>query len=152
MQACGLYSFSGTSIPITVETFSVDFFDNKASIVSPLLSQTFTEKLKSKFISETNLSIQEEEGDFEFSGFISEYVVEPVSARNTEDAQLNRLRISVQAVLNCKKSPDLDFDQTFTNFQDFDAGTNFSGIESQLIDEITDMLIQQIFNKAAINW
>ena len=130
----------------------VSFFENKASIVSPLLSQTFTEKLKSKFISETNLSIQEEEGDFEFSGYISEYVVEPVSARNSEDAQLNRLRISIQAVLHCEKSPELDFDQVFTNFQDFDAGTNFSNIESQLIDEITDMLVQQIFNKAAINW
>ena len=152
ISSCGLYSFSGTSIPVDVETFSVQFFDNKASIVSPLLSQTFTEKLKTKFISETNLSIQEKDGDFDFSGYISGYTVSPVSANSTEDAQLNRLKITVQAVLECEKDPKLSFEQSFSNFQDFDASSNFSSIESELIDEITDMLIQQIFNKAAINW
>ncbi|MFY0643739.1 MAG: hypothetical protein JXR19_04665 [Bacteroidia bacterium] len=152
VYSCGLYSFSGTSIPPEVESFSVQFFENKASIVSPLLSQTFTEKLKTKFISETNLSIQENDGDFAFSGYIADYVVAPVSASSTEDAQLNRLKITVQTILVCEKDPKLSFEQSFTNFQDFDAGTNFSSIESQLIDEITDMLIQQIFNKAAINW
>ena len=152
LTSCGLYSFSGTSIPPEVTTFSVDFFENRASIVSPVLSQTVTEKLKTKFISETNLSIEESEGDFSFSGYIANYVVEPVSARNTDEAQLNRLRITVQAKLECEKNPKLSFDQSFTNFQDFDAKTNFSSVESQLIDEITEMLIQQIFNKAAINW
>ena len=29
---CGIYSFSGTSIPPEVETFSVQFFENKADI------------------------------------------------------------------------------------------------------------------------
>lgn len=150
--SCGIYSFSGTSIPPQVETFSVSFFENNASIVSPLLSQTITEKLKSKFISETNLSIVEFNGDFSFSGEITEYNVAPVSARNTEDATLNRLKITIRTKMDCEKDPKLSFEQSFTNFQDFDATTNFSSIESQLIDEISDMLIQQVFNKAAINW
>lgn len=150
--SCGIYSFSGSSIPPEVETFSVDFFQNKAAIVAPVLSQTMTEKLKSKFISETNLSIQEEEGDFEFSGVITGYTVSPVAAQNSEDANLNRLTITVTAKLVCDKKPELSFEQSFQNFQDFDARTNFSSIESSLIDEISDMLIQQIFNKAAINW
>lgn len=120
--------------------------------MAPVLSQTLTEKLKSKFISETNLSIQEEQGDFEFSGAITGYTVSPVAAQNSEDANLNRLTITVTAKLECKKKPELSFEQSFQNFQDFDARTNFSSIESALIDEISDMLIQQIFNKAAINW
>lgn len=152
LSACGIYTFSGTSIPENVKTFSVDFFENKASIVAPNLSQTFTEKLKDKFTSETNLLIEEEAGDFDFSGYISNYTVTPVSARNNETAQLNRLKIKVHVILECVKDPKLSFETDFENFQDFDATTDLSTIEGQLIDEITDMLVQNIFNKAAINW
>jgi hypothetical protein len=90
-QSCGFYSFSGTSIPQEVKTFSVSYFENNAPINSPLLSQTITEGLKQKFISETNLSIEEQNGDFDFSGEITSFTVTPVSAQSTDNAQLNRL-------------------------------------------------------------
>ena len=152
LSSCNLYKFSGTSIPPEVKTFSVDFFDNRASIVSPLLSQIMTEKLKQKFISETNLSIEETNGDFSFSGAIVEYAVTPVSAQSTDNAQLNRLTIVVEVKLKSKISPSSSFEQRVPSFVDFDAGKDFSGEEDQLIDEISDMIVQQVFNKAAINW
>ena len=99
LSSCGFYSFSGTSIDPKVETFSVSFFENNASIVSPLLSQTITENLKQKFISETNLSIVENDGDFSFSGVITGFSVAPVSAQSTDDASLNRLTIMVDVKL-----------------------------------------------------
>jgi len=152
LPSCGFYSFSGTSIAAEVQTFSVDFFENNASIVSPLLSQKITEDLKQKFISETNLSIQEKNGDFHFTGNIIEYVVTPVAAQASENAQLNRLTIKVKVKLVSEKDPKSAFEQTFTNFQDFDATQDFNSVEEDLIREISEMLVQSIFNKAAINW
>jgi hypothetical protein len=152
LQGCKFYSFSGTSIHPDVKTFSVSFFENRANIVSPLLSQTFTEGLKQKFTTETNLSILNNGGDFDFSGSITNFIITPVSAQSTDNAQLNRLSITVQVKLVSAKDPKSEFEQSFTNFQDFDANTNFSSIESRLVQEISDMLVQQIFNKAAINW
>lgn len=152
VTGCGFYSFSGTSIHPDVKTFSVGFFENQAPLNSPMLSQTLTEELKQKFVSETNLSIVEQEGDFSFTGAITGFTITPVSAQSTDNAQLNRLKITVQVKLVCPKDPDIEFDQAFTNFQDFDATENFSNVEEQLVNDITDMLVQQIFNKAAINW
>jgi hypothetical protein len=152
LQSCGFYSFSGTSIPQEVKTFSVSYFDNNAPINSPLLSQTITEGLKQKFISETNLSIEERNGDFEFSGEIISFTVTPVSAQSTDNAQLNRLTIQVAVKLVCASDDKISFEQTFSNFQDFDAKINFSDVENDLVEEISEMLIQSIFNKAAINW
>ncbi|MBT6236643.1 MAG: LptE family protein [Bacteroidetes bacterium] len=152
LSSCGFYSFSGTSIAPEVKTFSVDFFENNASIVSPLLSQKITEDLKQKFISETNLSIQESDGDFSFSGAIIDYVVAPVAAQASENAQLNRLTIKVTVKLESEKDPKSTFEQTFTNFQDFDASEDFNAVEEDLIEDISEMLVQSIFNKAAINW
>ena len=151
-QSCGFYSFSGTSIPQEVKTFSVSYFENNAPINSPLLSQTITEGLKQKFISETNLSIEEQNGDFDFSGEITSFTVTPVSAQSTDIAQLNRLTIQVSVKLVCAPDDKISFEQTFSNFQDFDATVNFSDVENDLVEEISSMLIQSIFNKAAINW
>lgn len=152
LNSCGFYGFSGTSIDPKVKTFSVSFFENKAPIVSPLLSQTITEKLKQKFISETSLSITENEGDFKFTGYITSFTVAPISAQNTDNASLNRLTITVNVKLVSDKDPKSAFEQTFTNFQDFDAAKDFSQVETELVNEISEMLIQTIFNKAAINW
>jgi hypothetical protein len=54
--------------------------------------------------------------------------------------------------LVCKSDPKLSFEQSFSNFQDFDATKDFNTVEKELAEEISDMLIQSIFNKAAINW
>ena len=117
MQSCGLYSFSGTSIPQEVKSFSVNYFENNAPINSPLLSQTITEGLKQKFISETNLSITEKDGDFDFSGEITSFVVAPVSAQSTDNAQLNRLTISMNVRLVCASDDKISFEQSFSNLR-----------------------------------
>ena len=78
--------------------------------------------------------------------------MEPVSTSGDDQADLNRLRIVLSVNMECEKDPDLSFESSFSNFQVFDANTDFSTIEDELIDEITDVLIQEIFNKSAINW
>lgn len=76
----------------------------------------------------------------------------PISAQNTDNASLNRLTITVNVKLVSEKDPKSAFEQSFTNFQDFDAAKDFSQVETELVNDISDMLIQIIFNKAAINW
>jgi hypothetical protein len=98
------------------------------------------------------LSIEEQNGDFDFSGEITSFTVTPVSAQSTDNAQLNRLTIQVSVKLVCASDDKISFEQTFSNFQDFDATVNFSDVENDLVEEISSMLIQSIFNKAAINW
>lgn len=154
VTACKVqYGFNLVSLPEDVKTVSVQYFPNNASIVEPTISQKFTEKLKNKFVTETNLGLVPTNGDFAFSGEIVDYVVAPVSVQSgTTTASLNRLSISIKAKFVCEKHPELGFDQVFTNFTDFDATKDITEVESALIDEITDMTVQDIFNKSAVNW
>ena len=89
-QSCGIYSFSGASIG-TAKTISIDFIQNKATLVSPTLSQVFTEKLKDKFIRETTLKLVESDGDMQISGVISEYSIAPVALQGNTQTSQNRL-------------------------------------------------------------
>ena len=147
----GCYSFQGASIPPDVNTYSVDFFLNRAATVNPKLSQIVTEKLKDK-MNNTRLNFVRENGDFSFSGAIIAYTVAPIAVQDNANASKNRLTITVNVKFVCPKHPESNFSSDFSAFEDLDATKNLSSLESTLVSTITDQLIQEIFNKAAVNW
>ena len=150
--SCGIYSFTGASIPTDAKTISVNYFNNKAAIVQPSLSQVFTEKLKDMFLEQTNLSISENKGDLIFSGFISKYQIRPIAIKANETADKNRLTISVKVTYNNSLDSENNFEQTFSRYRDYDSTQNISDIENTLIEAITNELAEDVFNKAFVNW
>lgn len=147
------YSFTGASIPPDVKTFSVQYFPNRASLVNPALSQQFTEKLKEKFLSSTSLAPVKTGGDLAFEGYISDYIVQPTAIQSGIDqAALNRLTITVSVKFTNSKDEKQNFETSFSSFADFDSRKTLTQVESSLTDEITKRIIDDIFNKAVINW
>lgn len=149
---CGVYSFSGASISPEVKTFSVLFFPNRAQLVQPLLSQAFTEKLKEKFISQTNLRQLDRNGDLQFEGYITDYKASPVAIQGTQTAALNRLTISVFVKFTNKVDPKQDFETNFSRYADYDSRKSLQEVEVGLIEEINRQLVDDIFNKSVSNW
>ncbi|MDP3929506.1 MAG: LPS assembly lipoprotein LptE [Bacteroidota bacterium] len=149
---CGVYTQSGASIHPDAKTFSVAYIINNASIVAPTLSQTLTERIKTKFINETPLKLTNEIGDLHFSGKITAYVTAPIAIQGNQANALSRLTLTVEISCDNKLEEDKSFTQTFSNFTDFDSQLNFATIEKDLISKICDGLVQDIFNKAFINW
>jgi len=45
-----------------------------------------------------------------------------------------------------------NFDQSFSRYRDYDSNYNISDVENSLIEEITNELAEDIFNKAVVNW
>ena len=89
--SCGVYSFTGASIPAGVETFQVDYFENQAgnrpgSIVEPGLDREFTLALQDLLINQTNLNLVKNGGDMIYGGQIVEYRVSPMSATSQNTA------------------------------------------------------------------
>lgn len=149
---CGVYSFTGASVAPDVKTVSVDFFPNRASLVQPSLSQTFTEKLRDKFVSQTNLTLLESGGDLTFSGTITDYSSVPIAIQGNEQAALNRLTISVKVKFENAKDPKQNFESSFSRYADYDSRQSLNTVELQLIGEICNQLVDDIFNRAVINW
>jgi len=150
--SCGIYSFSGASIPEEATTVSVDYFENKASIVQPTLSQIITEKLKDLFSEQTNLSIVEQSADLSFRGTITKYNIKPISIKANETSEKNRLTITVNVLYSNNINSQNEFETSFSRFKDYESNQNFIEIEETLIEEITDEITEDIFNKAFVNW
>lgn len=152
MQGCGVYSFTGASISPEVKTVSIKYFPNRSSLIQPALSQAFTEKLKDKFVSQTNLRLVNESGDLMFEGNISDYRTQPIAIQGTETAALNRLTITVNVKFTNQKDEKQNYEANFTRYADYDSKKSLAEVEQTLMEEINKQLVDDIFNKAVSNW
>ena len=152
LTGCGFYSHTGASVPPNAKTFSVEYINNVASIVMPSLSQVLTEKLKSRFINETTLKLTQQDGDVRFSGKILNYSTSPVAVQGNQQNAVNRLTVTIEITYQNTKDETKNFTQQFSNFVDYPASENFSAVEIDLVNKVTDILVQDVFNKAFINW
>lgn len=146
------YSFTGASISPDVKTFSVTNFENVASRIEPSLSNTLTEALKDKFLSETNLSLVRTNADLSFEGKITDYSVSYQSVQANEVAAMNRLTITIQVAFKNAKEPLKDFDSRFSRYSDFSSSVNLDEVEAEKIKEITEQLVDDIFLKSVADW
>ena len=157
VNACTIsYSFTGASISPSVKTVFVDFFTNRARVVNPTLSQTFTEAMKDKFVNESGLSMNRDQGDLEFSGEITGYEVRPLSIQQSEQgrdfASMNRLTVTVKVVFTNNKDHEKDFNTSFSAYFDWDSTHSLNEVESNAVQVIVEQLIDDIFNKSVANW
>ncbi|MBE2246259.1 MAG: LptE family protein [Candidatus Competibacteraceae bacterium] len=146
------YSLSGASIPDNVKTVSIEYFENQAGLTNPNFPQIITEALRDKFISQTRLKLVNTDGDVHFRGVITGYQSTPVALTGNDQASLNRLTISVGIIYENKYDDSQNFTQSFSRFADFSASQNLSAVEDALMNEISGQLVQDIFNRAFLNW
>ena len=155
-QSC-TYSLSlnNTTIPISLKTIRIDFFENNAPLVVNTLSQQFTEALKTRIRNTTRLNVVRNEADAVMSGNITDYTIAPVSIQATNNnvapiAGASRLTITVNVKFVYDADKKLSFEQSFSKYKDFSG--DIAPQEQALILNITNQLTEDIFNKAFDNW
>ena len=90
--------------------------------------------------------------DLQFSGSITGYTVTPQSIQGNDQAALNRLTITVQVKYVNRFDSKFSFTQNFSRYRDYDARLSLSSVESGLIQEITEELVDDIYQRAFVNW
>ncbi|MGP1514422.1 MAG: LptE family protein [Bacteroidales bacterium] len=148
----GGYSFTGASVNSEMKTFYVENFVNRASIVQPILSSELTYALINKIRSGTSLSETENDADAVFTGSIVSYMITPIAITTNDRAAKNRLTISIKIKYVSRIDTKNNFEETFTRYRDYDASLSLSSVEEVLIKEINEELVDDIFNKAFVNW
>lgn len=156
LTSCGVaikYSLSGASIPPDAKTFSVAYFPNNATMVSPILSSTMTEALVDIFSRRTRLTQVEEGGDFAFEGEIVNYTSVTSSVSSEDFALLNRLTITVKVRFTNAVDDKASWqNRTFSAYEDYDSTQLLTEVEGTLIPQIVDKIVTDIFQASASNW
>lgn len=155
MSSCGVaikYTLSGASIPPDAKTFSVAYFPNNATMVSPILSATMTDALVDIFSRRTRLQQVEEGGDFAFEGEITNYTSVTASVSSDDYAVLNRLTITVNVRFTNALDETKSWSKSFSAYEDYDSTQLLTEVEGTLIPEIVDQLVTDIFMASASDW
>jgi lipopolysaccharide assembly LptE-like protein len=155
-QACGVYSFTGATI--TAESITINNFFSDASIGPANLGVIFTDQLRDYFQQNTSLILLNDGGELQMDGTIIDYRISPVapSAAGSDQARdvanLTRLTITVKVEYVNLENEDFSFNKNFSQFADFDSDLGLAAVELQLIDEIFEQIILDIFNASVANW
>jgi len=146
------YSFSGASISPDVKTISIQYFQNRASLVQPSLSQDLTDALIDKCRAETDLKFINDVGDVNFEGEITDYNTRPLTVGADARAATNRFSITVRVKFTNSMQPEFSYEQSFSRYADYDSNLDLSQVEAELSEQIIEMIIEDIFNQAFVNW
>ena len=147
------YSLSGASIPPDAKTFSVAEFPNNAPMVAPALSALITDELTQRFANRTRLVQVPEGGDFAFEGEIVGYTSTTSSVSSGDFALQNRLTITVKVNFTNLIDDKMSFRaRNFSAYADYDSTKLLTEVEGELMAEIVEQLVTDIFQASASNW
>ena len=151
-QGCGIYSFSGASIPPEAKTVSVQYFPNQAALINPTLSNDFTTALRDAMMNQTSLDMVDSGGDLAFEGEITDYRTTPVAITAGQTAAMNRLTITVNVRFVNVFDETKNFETKFTHYEDYPSEQDLNSVQESLTGTIIEALVEDVFNKALVNW
>ena len=111
-----------------------------------------TDKLQDMCRAQTNLEFVNDIGDVNFEGEITDYDTRPLTVSGNAQAAMNRFTISVKVKFTNSVQPDFSYEQTFSRYEDYAVDKQLSEVEDELVENIVEQLLEDIFNKAFVNW
>ena len=151
LQGTCRYSMKDVSIPPEVKTVRINYIENRARYINPLLSPRLTEKLRQKVINQTRLSQTNGEAHYEISGVITDYSVS-TSGIADRQASSNNLNVTVSLTFKNRLDEKKNFESSITRNFPFSSGLSLQQAEGQLNDQMVSNLVDEIFNRIFSNW
>lgn len=147
------FSLKGTAINYDVyKTIDVSEFPIRAALVYPPLQQTFENKLLDYVTRQTRLQEIDGPADIELSGEITGYSLSPQAVGTDAYATETRLTITVRVKYVDNKNPANNVDQTFSAYRQFSSSLMLTDVQDDLCMQISDELVNLIFNATLGNW
>lgn len=147
------FTLNGAPIDYNVyHTIHVSDFPIRAALVYPPLQQTFENELLDYITRNTRLQTVDGQSDLSLEGEITGYSLSPQAVTEDAYASQTRLTISVRVKYTDYKNEKNNLDQTFSAYRDFDASQMLTDVQDELCQQISEELVDLIFNATLGNW
>ena len=146
-EGCGVYSFTGASVPAHIKTISIPIADDRSGSGEPNLRESFTQTLIQKFIDDNTLQVSNRNNansvlECTITGFSDAPSV--ISSQATgESVSTRRITISVLVTYRDLVQKKNVFEKTFSNYGDYNP-INISERANAIttaVDKITDDIL-----------
>lgn len=147
------YQFNGASINYdVVKTISINNFPIQSAYVYAPLGVKFNESLIDKYTQQTRLQLVNVGGDLHLEGEITEYSVRNKAVQADGYASMITLTIRVNVKFTNNTNHAEDFEQSFSGSADYESSRQLTDVQDELIDQINEDIIDQIFNATVARW
>ena len=158
LQGCGIYSFSGISLPPEAKTFSLRV-QSDISLGPPDLAMRLQQQLGDVLVQRTTLKQVNTQEGLQLEGSIKRFAYTSIAPTQGSQggkgyqAAMERLTIEVQLSYINPYDQDTSFSKkTLVQYADMDASANKSSEETRLIDDIFEKLVEDIFTETIAGW
>ena len=147
------YKFNGSALNYDIyKTINITEFPIRAALVYPPLQQTFENTLMDAVTRQTRLQEIDGNADLEMTGEITGYSLSPQAVGENAYATETRLTITVKVKYTDNKNPANNIDQSFSAYRQFDASLMLTDVQDELCQQISEELVDLIFNATLGNW
>lgn len=147
------YKFNGTSLNYDlVKSISVDKFPIRSSYVWAPMEAMFYNAIVDEYSQKTKLKVLKKNGDLQVSGEIVEYSQTNKSVAADGYAAQTQLKITVNVRFVNNSNHTEDFEQRFSATADYDSSQQLAAVQEDLVKEMIDDIIDQIYNATVANW
>lgn len=154
LSSCSIsYKFNGASIDYSkTRSISIADFTNTAELVYAPLAQEFSESLRDTYTKQTRLQLLKRGGDLHLEGEITGYQLTPLAISADTYASQTKLTVTINVRFSNKKSPDEDFEKSYSAFRTFDSNTLLTTIQDELLKLIIEDITDNIYNDTVAKW
>lgn len=147
------YKLNGTYIDYNViKTISIDAFANRASYQWSPMASMFNNTLSDVYNRQTKLKQVKKDGDLALSGEITSYDQTNKSISADGYSSMVQLKMSVKVKYTNSKNHDDDFEKSFSSTRDYDSSQQLSAVQEELVQQMIDDIVDQIFNETVAKW
>lgn len=147
------YKFNMSSIDYTkVKTIQIADFPIRSSYVWGPMGPMFNNKLKEQYADHTKLSQVKRNGDLKIEGEITNYSQRNKSVSAEGYSAQTELSITVNVRFTNNTNHQEDFEQQFTATTSYETTQSLAAVQEQLVTEMIDDIVDQIFNATVANW
>lgn len=147
------YKFNGASINYDiVKTITLENFPNRALYQWGPMESMFNNALSDIYVNQTKLQQVARGGDLTLSGEITSYDQINKSISSDGYSSMMQLKMTVKVRFSNTKNPSEDFERQFTASREFDSSQQLNDVQEELVTQIIDEIVEQIFNATVANW
>jgi hypothetical protein len=147
------YKFNGASINYNeVKSITIENFANRALFQWGPMESMFNLSLTDIYARQTKLKQISRNGDLMLKGEITGYDQLNKSVSSDGFSAMVQLKMTVKVAFENTKNHSEDFEKSFSATREFDATQQLNDVQEELVQQMIDEIVEQIFNATVANW
>ncbi|MCH8169827.1 MAG: LptE family protein [Bacteroidetes bacterium] len=150
--SCGVYSFSGASVPSHLKSISIPIAEDRSGSGEPGLRELLTNQLIQKFIDDNSLQVSERgKANANLECTITGFADIPNIVAAGENITSRRLTINVKVIYNDNVNKKKIFDKVFSNYGNYPPAGNLND-RKEAINTAIDRITEDILLSVVSGW